>query len=117
MKLRQFKILNNDIYTVTLRTEDWSEADKVLMTKFGEPEIDLGGSFTVPTFTLDANLVRILSESPFVESFDSRDDAVAGDALAKANRWATDITTRITSAMGVLRAEADTFSGESVTTI
>lgn len=115
MKLRKFNTLNNDVFTVTLVTEDWSQADVDLMVKFGEPEIDLGGTFTgTPSYTLPNNLVRIKSESPFTQSFDYRD---AATAEAKALLWASTLTTRITSAVGTLRGQTDTFTGESVTNI
>lgn len=114
MKLRKYNTLSNDVFTVTLITEDWSQADTELMIKFGEPEIDLGGSFTSPTFTLPSNLVKIKSESPFVQAFDYRDSTAAE---ARANKWAADITTRITSAVATLRGQTDTFTGESVTNI
>ena len=119
MKLRQFKTLSNDIFTVAIHTEDWSEADRQLMERFGEPEINVGGEDTVcdPTYTLPDELVKIMSESPFVQSFDARDDEDAGDAEAKANCWATATSDKISAAVTTMRNQTDTFTGESVTTI
>jgi len=115
VKLRKFNTLSNDIFTVTLITEDWSQLDTQLMVKFGEPEINLGGPFVgPPEYDLDDNLVKIMSESPFVQSFDFRDHA---DAEDRANVWAAALTVRITAAIGTLRGQTDTFTGETVTTI
>jgi len=114
MKVRTFKVLNNDIYQVSMYTEEWSQLDLELMVKYSEPEIDLGGSFTVPTFTLPTNLAKIKSDSPFNISFDVNDYA---NAEAMADRWATEIVVRLTAAIVALRANSDTYGGETVTTI
>jgi hypothetical protein len=112
MKLRQFYTLTDDVYNVVLRTEDWSQRDLDLMAKYGEPEVDLGGSFTgPPAFTLPSNLVKVMSDSPFTQSFDSRDYANAED---RANVWATAVIGRITDAMTTLRANDDEFTREEV---
>jgi hypothetical protein len=112
MKLRQFYTLIDDVYNVVLRTEDWSQRDLDLMAKYGEPEIDLGGDFEgPPEFVLTTNLVKAMSDSPFSQSFDGRDYANAED---RANVWATEIISRITSAMTTLRANDDEFTREEV---
>ena len=112
MKIRTFKTLEDDIFRVTIYTQDWSEGDTALITKFGEPEIDLGGSFTgPPLYTLPTNLVNIKSESPFNQSFDTSDFA---DAQDRADVWAAEIATRITTAVSTLRTDADDYTGESV---
>jgi len=112
MKIRKYSTLADDIYKISLYTEDWSEADKNLIAKFGEPEIDLGGDFTgPPAFTLSTNLVRIMSESPFTQSFDGRDYADADD---RAVVWKDEVSLRIVSAVTALRALSDSFSGEEV---
>jgi len=114
MKARTFKLLNNDIYQVSIYTQEWSQGDLDLIVKFGEPEIDLGGDFTVPTFTLPNDLAKIKSDSPFTVSFDVKD---AADAKDRANRWATDMITRLTSAIATLRGHSDDYSGEVVVTL
>lgn len=228
MKICQVNDINNNVYVVSISTSDFSEADTNLMTDFGEPTINVGGSFggTVAshqgvidlsgghdwnalneTFSIDSNgagpvivtldancadldeviteinsqmvlaavedveaydagsghvglrsiqagaginfvlaggapdalvtlgmatgtytgsgapnfeipdaqrLVR--NESPFIEKFDARDEVYPGDAQASADLWASTIITRIKSAMTVLRANTDGFSGESCET-
>lgn len=74
MKIRKFYTVDNGVYKAALRTEDWSQADLQLIRKFGEPEIDLGGSFSgSPNFSLSSNLAGILTGIPFTQSFDTRD--------------------------------------------
>lgn len=115
MKVRQFNEVNNDIFRVVLKTEDWSEADQQLMEKFGEPEIDVGGVFTgPPLYTLPSDLVKIASESPFVQDFDKRDHV---DAQDRATVWGTNITLKISTAITTLRSQTDTFTKEQVTVI
>jgi hypothetical protein len=84
MKIRTFNKIDNDVFQVIKHTEDFSEGDMDLMIKFGEPEIDLGGTFTAnPDFTLPNNLAKLKSESPFTQNFDSRDiDAAQAITIA-----------------------------------
>lgn len=115
MQLRKFFSVQDGVYKVVLRTETFSELDQQLMAKYGEPEINLGGSFTgPPAYSLSGDLRRLRSESPFTEKFDIDDYA---DAAARATVWATEMTTRITAAMATLRANSDTFTNEEVETI
>lgn len=115
MKLRKLYHLDNAVYTVNLITEDWSEADKNLMARYGEPEIDVGGDFTgPPAFELPSDLVRIMSDTPFTQAFDARDYANAAD---RANVWADEISDRINAALVTLRTEVDDFTREEVENI
>lgn len=45
MKIRIFKKLVDGVFHVRVQTEDWSERDRCLMVKYGEPELNLGGTF------------------------------------------------------------------------
>lgn len=117
MKIRSFYTLQNGVYKAALNTEDWSEGDTKLMQKFGEPEIDKGGDFTIPPdteFTLPEELVRIASDSPITQSFDSRDSA---DAEEMAIAWGAEIIVRITAAVTALRAMTDDYTREEVTNV
>jgi len=112
MKIRKFSMLEGNIYKISLYTEEWSQLDQALMANFGEPQIDLGSSFTgPPAFTLAANLANIMSESPFTQTFDGDDYA---DAEDRADVWKTEMSARIVTAVTTLRALADEFSGEEV---
>lgn len=46
-KLRTYKAINNDVYTINfvVDADALSTSDKNLMNKFGEPEINVGGTF------------------------------------------------------------------------
>ena len=118
MNIRQFSRLQNGVYTVTIKTEDWSEHDKLLMARYGEPSIDLGGEFNSDDpyvwFDLSSNLVLIMSESAFTQGFDSRDYA---DAEDRANLWKTDIVSRLVSEITIMRAQEDGFTQEEVETV
>lgn len=77
MKIRTHNSIENGKYRVTKVTEDFSEADLEGMIEFGEPEINLGGTFgTDPVFTLSDDLEKIRTGSPFTYRFDSRDNDV-----------------------------------------
>lgn len=116
MKARTFKSIEGDVYKVSIYTEDWSENDIGQMMRFGEPEIDLGGTFTSGplSFTLPTQLVRIRAESPFTVGFDVRDE---DDAEERANLWTTTILARLEAAITTLRGQTDDFTSESVVTI
>ena len=116
MKIRVYKKIESGVYKVSVTTEEWSEGDKLLMADYGEPRINEGGTFAggetdYITFTLPDAYVRIMSEVPFTQGFDSRDIA---DAEAYADVWATEIITRIGDAVETLRNYQDTFTGETV---
>lgn len=117
MKIRTFYSLVNDVYAISVNTEDWSEGDRKLMEKYGQPQIDLGGTFgTGPgEFELPNRLVNILSDSPFTQSFDARDYPATAEDMA--DTWAAEIATRIQSAVTALRANVDGYSRETVETV
>lgn len=116
MQLRTFKSIVDDVYKVSMYTQEWSEGDKLLMQRFGEPEINVGGTIPMSpsSYELDDAYKRIMSESPFAISFDLDD---YDDAEDRANAWQVEIATRISAAVTALRAETDTFTGETVVAI
>jgi len=112
MKIREFYILDNDIYKISVYTEDWSQRDKQLMGKYGEPEIQVGGKFTGSYgFSLPTELLHVMSESPFVQSFDGRDFTHAEEM---SNLWADKISERIGVEITTLRANDDDYTREEV---
>ena len=66
-------------------------------------------------FTLPTDLARVKSDSPFTAKFDMRDTSLAR-AKAMGDIWATEIVSRIEDAMDDLRANADTFTNETMIT-
>ena len=117
MKARTFKTLENGVCRVSIRTEDWSEADRKLMEKFSEPEIDLGGDIADGSdivITLDTDLRRVASGSPFAAAFDIRDYDDEAAAKRAANVWQDVILARLTAAITALRLQEDGFTGETL---
>ena len=117
MIIRTFKTIENAVYVVSINTEDWSEQDRKLMAFYGEPSVDLGGTFddyADVQYTLPTISVRIMSEMPGRECFDTRDDA---DAEARALLWAQTIADRITAEVTTLRTRTDTYTGELVANV
>lgn len=118
MNIRTFKKLEGGVYIVSVYTEQWSEGDRLLMEKYGEPTLALGGDFvSAPDYvdySLPARYAKLMSESPFTQRFDSQD---FNDADARADVWKTEIQDRITVLVADLRARTDTFTGEEVVTI
>jgi len=45
MKICTFKDIENNVYKVRIETDEFSEADNKAMEDFGEPTIDIGGTF------------------------------------------------------------------------
>lgn len=128
MKIRAFKSIQDGLYTVRLVTEEWSQEDMRMMTNFGQPTVDLGGTFdgvdelgspppdALPdvTYTLPTRVVGVKTDSPFEQAFDIRDYA---DAEDRARLWQLVVTERIATAVVTMRSQADTFTGEEVTTV
>jgi hypothetical protein len=112
VNIRTFKQILGNIYQVSIHTGDWSQLDNELMASYGEPEINLGGSFTgPPAFSLPDTYSRIKSGSPLVGRFDGDDYA---DAEDRADVWATEIVVRLKADIDALRANTDGFTGETV---
>jgi hypothetical protein len=112
VNIRTYKQIISDVFQVSIHTQDWSVDDNDLMASYGEPEIDIGGSFTgPPAFTLPSNLTRIKSGSPFVGRFDGSDYA---DAEDRADVWQAEVVVRLKAAIDTLRANSNDFTGESL---
>lgn len=119
MKIRSFRDLLNRVYSVRIKTEDWSQDDTRRMYQHGEPEIDLGGTFTtapsagVPVeFQLPTRLVKISSDMHKMHaSFDLRDFA---DAKDRAIAWNIATIQKIEDVLTTLRALPVDFNSELV---
>lgn len=130
MKIRVYKRLIDGVFHVLVNTEDWSENDRRLMLKYGEPEINLGGRFVcVPNSgeestssdshdeiaaVIDDVYVRIMTESPYKEKFDSRDYGSVHNAKLLSQEWISEIEDRIINAVAALRSNDDSFSTEEI---
>lgn len=108
------KDLNNNVYSVQLSME-YKQADLDLMSDFGEPVIDVGGSFTgPPAYTLPSNERKIKSQFPVSQVFDGNADVNAKD---KANVWASEVQSRMSAALATLRLNLDDFTSTTVDTL
>ena len=128
MKIRIIKKLVDSVFHIRIQTEDWSEYDRELMLKYGEPEINIGGvviyepcgqsssSEEYASVTFDDAYMRIMTESPFTRKFDARDfDDSIDDAKAAATAWANDILRKIELSVTELRAKDSFFTTEEIT--
>ena len=124
-KLRIFSYLQNEVYTLRFENDAAaiSEEDKQLMNDFGEPEINIGGTFlsgTANEYTLPDAYLKIRSGFPFVQEFDAKSSTFATNTLTKVEAYKTDITSRFTSAFTTLRthlSDRQAYVGESVTNV
>lgn len=121
-KLRIFKSIENSVYTVIFENDpaSLSQQDAQLMQKYGEPEINLGGTFlysTADEFTLPDEYAKVRSDFPVRREFDSRAAPFDTDTDTKVNGYITEITTRFEDAFTTLRAHVDAFTGEEVVNV
>lgn len=115
--IRVFQAIENDVWSLTFVNDpnNLSEGDKKAMRQFGEPEIDLGGTFlpeTENTFTLPSKKAKIRADFPVTQLFDSRDADFENNTKIKVEGYRDEIISRITSALTTLRDIEDTFTGE-----
>jgi len=118
MKIRTFSTVEQGVYKVTMNTEDWSERDQRLIADFGEPQVDIGGDFEGPApdyieFSLPSDYVNVMTDSPFQQTFDSRDSS-SELAQQYAVLWKTTVIDRIAGAVETMRQIEDTFTKEEV---
>lgn len=121
MKIRLYRDVTNQVYNVSVVTEDWSRDDLKLMEQFGEPEVNLGATLTTDpetgepeTFTLPDCYVKLLTDYQKLNmQFDLRDHA---QAKAMAEAWQTYIVGEITSVVTALRVNTPD-SYEEVTVV
>ena len=120
--LRIYKSIENEVYQVQFVQDKpaLSEADKALIEKFGEPTINIGGTFLASTenaYTLPDTYIRIVSDLPYMQELDSKAAPFNTATLTKVNQFVTDSITKFTDAFTTLRANSDTWSGEQLNTI
>ena len=96
-----------------------SAADRELMGKFGEPEINLGGSFTTSSvaWTLPDSFARIVSGMPVRREMDITVVPFSVSTTARLTTYRETIVQRFTDALTTLRAQGDTFTNEYVTQV
>ena len=109
--------IENDIWKInfSLDISSLSENDKELIRKFGEPQINIGGAFlaeTANTYVLPDKYIRIRSDLPFTQEFDSKSPDFLENTEVKAVAFQTEFVDRYETAFTDLRNMTDTFTGE-----
>jgi hypothetical protein len=115
--LKVTRSISNDIWKISfaLDSEKFSASDKELIAKFGEPVFDAGGVFldnTENSYNLPNKYIRIKTDLPFVQTFDSTSAPFDTNTQIKAEAYQAAFVARYTQALSELRAKSDTFTGE-----
>jgi len=117
------KYIENDIWKITfyLDASSLPESDKALIQKFGEPEINIGGIYTITvgqsdtyTYTLPDKFLRVRTDLPYTQEFDAKSPDFEDYTELKANAFLTQFKALYSEAFSALRANADTFTGEEI---
>jgi hypothetical protein len=110
--------INNDVYSYTICNvaDKFTQSDKALINKYGEPVINTGGTFgsSPNIFTLPDNYIRVISGLPFTQTFDSTSPPFDTNILTKTAAWLAAFETAYSDAFTTLRAESDTFSTQQL---
>ena len=115
--IRVFQKIENDVWKVTFVNDpdQLTEADKNLIRKLGEPEVNVGGEIPGEgddAFTLEDKYVKIRSGLPYTAEFDSRSAPFDTNTQQKVENYREEIIARFVTAFTDLRTFTDTFSGE-----
>ena len=128
MKLRIFMGMEDSVYRIVIDAEDWSQGDIELMERFGEPDVDVGGTITysdvsssgsessedVKTKDFGNEYVRVLHGFPYARGFDSRDYGSVDSAVSAGTAWKDLVVSRFRNVIAALRANVDPISTEEV---
>lgn len=120
LKIKRF--IDNDVFKITFSLDNTTlpESDKELLRKFGEPSIDIGGTYTPEAgdpYTLASKYIRVKSDLPFTQEFDAKSPDFEEHTKEKALIFQETFIASYNSAFATLRAEADTFTGEQIENI
>lgn len=125
--LKITRSIDNDVWKIIFSIDPlkFSEHDKQLISKFGEPEINVGGVFLGPAlgeppesapnmFILPDKYIKIRSGLPFVQEFDSRGTSgmFSDNTQLKAEAFQAAFVSKYTEALEALRNNVDGFTGE-----
>ena len=126
LKIKRY--IENDVWKLmfSLDAVSLSENDKELIRKFGEPEINIGGTYLTgdpEEYTLQDKYLRVRTDLPYIQEFDAKSldfpSQVEAQLAAQAQALAfqTSFVTNYEAAFIILRATGDTFTGEYVENI
>lgn len=116
-QVKVVQYIDNDVFNVRFEIDrtQVSQDDKNRMAKFGEPAIQVGGTFLESTpneFTLPTQTIKLISGFPFLKGFDSTTEPFDTATKTKVEAYRDEIVDRISTAFDTLRDEVDTFTGE-----
>lgn len=123
MKIRVFRDMFNSVYRIVVYTDDWSEGDIDLMERYGEPEVNAGGTFhyshggSQKSVALGDAFVRVMGGFPYSRGFDSRDYGSCEEAVAAGVAWKESLISSIQSAVSGLRSKSATLPTEEITEV
>jgi hypothetical protein len=123
--LNQVNAIENSIWTVTFSIQpgSLSQADQQLLSKFGElPLVQTGGTFETSSlqYTLPSQYLRMVSDLPYTQQFDSTTapfNQGFTNTKSQVQAWITAFLSNYEGAFTTLRANTDTFSGQTLTTV
>lgn len=108
------KVLADNRYTSTISTSG-TEQELALVEKFGEPTVNIGGSFTgPPSFSEPDSFKKIFNGFPRSFSKDADGDVLAKEKVVE---WSDELVDRLTDAITDLRGQTDDFSKETIVTV
>jgi hypothetical protein len=123
-KFRVFQSLDNNehVLLITVDQATISSTDRDLIAKYGEPEINLGGTIyaddtTTLLVTLPNEYIKIISGLPHKILVDSSAVPWDTDTTNKLTSYRKRLQERIVAAVTALRANTDTYSNEYITQI
>jgi hypothetical protein len=110
------KELKGNKYIFKISVKEVTAVDQALLTGFGEPEIDTGGTIVGPSDTkvFPTSVKRLPSGFPLTITVDGKDFV---DPSGLANAYIAELLARIATAIADLRLNSDGFTGEFTTTI
>lgn len=113
------QFIENDVFVLSFAVDKQSLSydDKSRIGKYGEPVIQIGGTFldgTPNEFTLPDKSVKFTSGFPFRQDFDSTTEPFDTNTTTKVLAYRDDILDRIDTAVEALRAQTDNFTGEYI---
>jgi hypothetical protein len=122
VQLKTKRFIENDVWKLnfTLDTANLPESDKELIRKFGEPQINVGGTFLAggaDEYILPDKYIRVRTDLPYTQEFDSKSVGFDTNTEAKALAFQIFFENAYEQAFTTLRESVDTFTGEYIKNI
>jgi hypothetical protein len=112
------RTIENDVWKIQFSIDltTLPESDKELIRKFGEPQLNAGGTFGIAPddYILPDKWIRVKSDLPYTQEFDSKSPLFVTNIQTKAEAYQTAFKAAYARAFTALRMKADTFTGEEI---